>query len=167
MKGWSVWMGLAAGLVVVTSAQAAGSAGSPAAQALEKIKSLEGSWQTATTEGAAVKITFRKVAGGSAVMEEMSYGNMVTVYHLDGDKLVMTHYCAGNNQPHMGSKGLSSDGNSIDFDLQGVGNLADPKGMHMSDLVIRFVDADTITERWTHSAGGRNEPMEFKITRVK
>jgi hypothetical protein len=43
-------------------------------------------------------------AGGSVVMETMMAGTdyeMINMYHLDGDDLVLTHYCAGGNQPTM------------------------------------------------------------------
>ena len=43
-------------------------------------------------------------AGGSAVQETQFPGTpmeMVSVYHLDGADLVMTHYCVLGNQPRM------------------------------------------------------------------
>ena len=47
-----------------------------------------------------IKVT----AGGSAVHETLFPGSaheMVSVYHLDGADLVMTHFCALGNQPRM------------------------------------------------------------------
>ena len=46
----------------------------------------------------------RTTGGGSAVTETLFPGTaheMMSVYHMDGDDLVLTHYCAGGNQPRM------------------------------------------------------------------
>ncbi len=44
-------------------------------------------------------------ADGTVVMETMDSGNpdheMINMYHLGGNEFVLTHYCAGNNQPIM------------------------------------------------------------------
>ena len=47
---------------------------------------------------------FKISAAGTVVMETMGPGSeheMINMYHLDGDDLVLTHYCAGGNQPTM------------------------------------------------------------------
>jgi len=46
--------------------------------------------------------------GGTAVLERFTHPGsggpqtMLTVYHLDGDDLLLTHYCVAGNQPHEG-----------------------------------------------------------------
>src|SRR5687768_12947493 len=79
----------------------------PTHAAFEKIKALAGTWVEADKDGkptdkvvSVVKVT----AGGSAVQETIFPGTqmeMVSVYHLDGADLVMTHYCMLGNQPRM------------------------------------------------------------------
>ena len=47
---------------------------------------------------------FKTSAAGTVVMETMNPGTgheMINMYHVDGDDLLLTHYCAGNNQPRM------------------------------------------------------------------
>ena len=86
--------------------------GDGAADQFEKIKSLAGEWQgTRAMDGKTVNATYELVSNGSTVMETLMPAdepNMVTMYHLNGAKLMMTHYCAVNNQPRMES--VSSEG---------------------------------------------------------
>src|SRR5258706_16398214 len=73
----------------------------------ERIKSLAGDWTgtpPAEMKGAPMDVRYRVTAGGNAVEETIMPGSdheMVTMYHLDGDKLELTHYCVIGNQPHM------------------------------------------------------------------
>ena len=56
--------------------------------------------------------TYRVTAAGSAVMEVLFPGTdheMVTVYHQDGDDLILTHYCAAGNQPRMKCRRVGSE----------------------------------------------------------
>src|SRR5439155_8435497 len=74
---------------------------------LEKLKKLSGTWVATDKDGkptSEVVSVFRVTSAGSAVHETIFPGTdheMVSVYHLDGKDLVMTHYCALGNQPRM------------------------------------------------------------------
>src|SRR5687768_17216726 len=78
-------------------------ADSPASEAFSRLKSLEGQWQGTSAKGKKVSLSFELIGGGTSVLEtfkwEGSDKDMTTVYHLDGDHLMLTHYCASNNQP--------------------------------------------------------------------
>jgi hypothetical protein len=75
--------------------------------AFEILKGFAGEWTGKVAEGEPVpnpSVIYHVTAAQSAVVETLFPGTaheMVTVYHMDGDKLVMTHYCAAGNQPHM------------------------------------------------------------------
>src|SRR5262245_33835119 len=74
-----------------------------AAAGFEKLKSLAGEWQAQGPHGL-TKVSYEIVSGGTAVMETIippQEPTMVTLYHRDGDQLMMTHYCSGGNQPRM------------------------------------------------------------------
>src|SRR4051812_451333 len=78
-----------------------------ASKELEHVKQLAGTWKgTSDMDGKKgdVVVTYRVTSAGSAVIETMDPGTpheMVTVFHDEGGKLALTHYCAMGNQPHM------------------------------------------------------------------
>src|SRR5438093_12249808 len=94
----------------------------------DKLKMLVGEWEGTGSGGHPVQVSYRLVSGGSALMETMKSADeeMVTVYHRDNDAVVMTHYCAANNQPRMRSTPKTSAGKQLAFELVGVSNLATP-----------------------------------------
>jgi hypothetical protein len=56
------------------------------------LKNLAGQWKAKDEKGNPAITTWKLVSGGSALMEEMPHESMVTMYHLDNDRLLMTHY---------------------------------------------------------------------------
>ena len=68
---------------------------------------------------------------------------MVSIYHLDGADLVMTHYCVLGNQPRMKAD-PKSPANQIRFEFAGGTNLDPAKDMHMHEGTLTFVDDDHI-----------------------
>ncbi|MGH7152138.1 MAG: hypothetical protein ACREIU_15640, partial [Planctomycetota bacterium] len=67
---------------------------------LERIKALAGEWVQVGEDGkptTEVISSYRVTAAGSAVVETLFPGSddeMVTVYHMDGESLMLTHYCS-------------------------------------------------------------------------
>ncbi|HET9480961.1 MAG TPA: hypothetical protein VFP98_04325, partial [Candidatus Polarisedimenticolia bacterium] len=99
-------------------------AASGSGSGFERLKSLEGTWRGKAPDGAPVTVTYKVIAAGSAVMEQLSVENMITVYHADGDNLMLTHYCAGNNQPRMRASAAGQDGSVLSFHFVDATNLA-------------------------------------------
>jgi hypothetical protein len=94
-------LGLFLALVAIATSSLAASKSHPE---FDKIKSLAGNWEGKETEGNPVHVRYKVVSGGTAVMEsilEKSEAQMITVHYLDGDQLMLTHYCVANNQPRM------------------------------------------------------------------
>jgi hypothetical protein len=58
---------------------------------------------TATREGGTISVSYKVISGGSAMLETWSAGGheTVTLYHRDGDGLMLTHYCAQGNQARL------------------------------------------------------------------
>ena len=94
-------------LAVAASARADEKAASTASQRFEALKKLAGDWVEVGKDGKLtdkVVSTLRVTSGGTAVQETIFPGSdheMVTMYHLDGADLVLTHYCMLGNQPRM------------------------------------------------------------------
>lgn len=109
-KKWSVILGSLV-LVLGWIAPRLEAAESPdtksAGAAFEKLKGLAGTWQAVGTDGKKKRTTYELVASGSTLLERYvdegmpSGSEMITLYHLDGGRLVLTHYCMAGNQPRM------------------------------------------------------------------
>jgi len=140
------------------------------AAAFKKLQSLAGDWEGKDEHGMVVKTSFKVLASGTAVMETLSPSGMeqmITLYSVDGDGIALVHYCPTNNQPRMRVVPASDDVPELSFDFQGAGNLPSPETGHQHHLVLRFDDADHITESWTWRQNGKDLPMVFHLTRKK
>ena len=162
---------LAAVAVAVLAAPAfAGEKDMPAAaktpKSFDTLKALVGEWREVKKEKASV-IRYDLVAGGTALMESINPGtdhSMISIYHPDGEKIVMTHYCAVGNQPRMRGDG---DAKSVTFTMVDITNLPDPKSGHMEGLTITFVDPDHLVHEWRWRAGDKTEVHRFEVERKK
>ena len=138
--------------------------------AFDKLKTLAGEWQAKTKDGQEVKTSYKLVSNGSALVETLEMGKkgegtMVTVYHLDGNNLMMTHYCSANNQPRMKAQPAAGEIKSLAFSYVDATNLAPPDSGHMHKLVITFQDEKHMTQEWTWREYGKDaftELFEYK-----
>jgi hypothetical protein len=133
----------------------------------DQLKGLEGKWVGKNSQGQTLEVTFRSTAGGSALMSEIhGHGpeNMVTMFHMDGDRLLMTHYCGAGNQPRM--KVITSDAKSVSFEFFDGTNIGVGDG-HMQHLTLTQPDADHHTEEWVFLDHGKEMKELFTLERVK
>jgi hypothetical protein len=133
------------------------------------LKTLDGNWEGKNNQGQPLKVSFRETSGGSALMSEIhGHGpeNMVSMIHMDGDRLMMTHYCGAGNQPRMKAT-LSPDGKSVSFDFIDATNLSSPDAGHMNHVVFAMTDADHHTEEWTFLDHGKEMKELFTLQRAK
>lgn len=113
----------------------------------EKLKALQGTW-SGKAMSRDVQVSFRVTSGGSAVMSEIQGDeDMITMFNLDGDRLMMTHYCGAGNQPRMLGT-MSPDGKSIRFDFLDATNVLPSQPGHMQRLTLTMLDNDHHTETW-------------------
>ena len=178
LRSVSIW-GLGVALAMILSLAVAGSKASAAgkegnaAEAFAKLKTLAGNWETTSDHGNQGKLTtsYQVISKGSAVVEHMHMpgeDDMVTVYHLDGNKLVLTHYCTAGNQPHMQAEPYDAGSNQIAFDFAGGGNLSDPNVGHMHNVTFNFTSADEFAAKWTFQENGKPKFVEnIEYHRVK
>ncbi len=132
----------------------------------EKIKSLAGNWEGKGHDNQMTSVSYEIISGGTAVMEVLNEGeddNMVTIYHLDGDKLLMTHYCSSGNQPRM--KAEMKDVNNVDFTFVDATNLAKSTDGHMHKLSFSFADNNNFSQTWTWAEDGKEMPATFNWKR--
>jgi hypothetical protein len=80
--------------------------------------------------------------------------------HLDGDRLLLTHYCVARNQPRLVATQMSEDGRTITFEFLDGTNLASRDRGHMDKVVYTFPDDTHYTSRWTWYQNGQESWME-------
>src|SRR5438309_10855846 len=141
---------LALSLVLLVLATTAALAQSDAQKSFDSLKSLAGTWQ-ATYEGKPMQATLRVTSMGNAILHEMKGegpDNPITMFYLDGDRLLLTHYCDAGNRPRMAGK-LSPDGKTLEVDFVDVGNDSATQGGHMQHAVVIIIDANQHPEEGT------------------
>ena len=143
---------------------------SKAQASFDKLKTLAGNWE-GTAGGVLSKVSYRVISNGSVIEETMQNGTedtMVTIYHLDGDRLMVTHYCGAGNQPRMVATPDPGKLNVFAFKFLDATNLSSTQEGHMRDLVLTIVDKDHITQQWTWHTQNKEEKMElFKLARTQ
>jgi hypothetical protein len=136
-----------------------------ASAAFNSLKALAGQWDSKDPGGKQQTVTWKVVSGGSVIMESMQEESMVSMFHLDNSRLMMTLYCAAQNQPRMRGQ-VSDDGKTFTFDFLDATNMASPAAGHMRKLVLTIQDKDHFTEQWFFSTGGKDdEHGVFQLTR--
>src|ERR1700687_6222165 len=141
---------------------------SSAQKTLDRFKSMVGTWQGKSPSGGTYEVNYRLTAGGTAVMSDihMADDEMVSMYYVDGDQLLMTHFCPTNNQPRMKAV-ISPDLNTVSFDFLDATNLPGPQAGHMHRAVFLFSDPGHYSEEWTWKQEGKDTKMYFEMQRKK
>lgn len=133
----------------------------------DRVKSLEGEWEGKDASGTAFDVGYRLISSRTAVMESMKipeHSDMTTVYYLDGDRLMLTHFCAKDNQPRMKAEPASENG-AITFRFLDATNLPDSEAGHMVKLVLNWHDANHFDQEWTYREAGKETREVFALTR--
>jgi hypothetical protein len=134
----------------------------------DKMKTLNGAWVGTVAEGGKqfpTKTRFMMVSDGSALMGWLNEGTpeeMVTVFHMDGQNFMATHYCAAHNQPRMVAV-PGGDPNRVVFKFKDGTNIEANDG-HMEQVTFVFDGADRHIEEWTYLENGklRTAKVEFQ-----
>ena len=136
---------------------------SDAQKSFDNLKTLAGSWEGHVTtlppqaeiEGKLMQISLRTTSMGNALMHEMTGGGRpddpITMLYVDGDRLLLTHYCDAGNRPRMEGR-MSPDGKSVEFTFLDVSG-ATQYG-HMHHAVFTVIDANHHIEDWTYMMPG-------------
>jgi hypothetical protein len=138
-------------------------------KSFDKLKTLAGSWQgpvTATPPqpdwgDKPVQVSLRVTSRGNALVHEMKeagspddptkYDHPVTMFYVDGERLLLTHYCDAGNRPRMAAK-ISPDGKTVEFDFLDVAGGTEYG--HMHHALFTMIDANHHTEDWTYMEPG-------------
>jgi hypothetical protein len=169
-------------LVALMSVSMVAFAQSDGQKSFEAMKILAGTWQGPVTvtpphpdwEKKPIWVTMRVTSRGNALVHEMKepgtpddpkHDDPVTMIYLDGDRLLLTHYCDAGNRPRMAGK-MSPDGKTVEFDFLDVAGSTEYG--HMHHAVFTIIDANHHTEDWTYMEPG-DKPVHahFDLQRAK
>lgn len=157
-------------LAVVVARGPAEAEQSPSSLAFEHLTSLMGEWKGAQA-GTEIQLTYTLTADGSVLMEEFRPKNgpmMVTMFSVDGDHLIATHYCSAKNQPQMATAAIAEpQTKSLAFSLTRVTGLQSPGDWHNTGLVVTLDDSDHLTQEWTYQYKGDTGRNVFHFTRAR
>jgi hypothetical protein len=143
---------------------------SDAQKSFDTLKTLAGNWQGAVTvdppqpemgNGTVMQLSLRVTSRGNALVHEMKgagtpddpkrYDHPVTMLYLDGDRLLLTHYCDAGNRPRMVAR-TSADGKTVEFDFLDIAGGTEYG--HMHHAVFTTIDANHHIEDWTYMMPG-------------
>jgi hypothetical protein len=127
------------------------------------LKTLGSDWVRASDDPATTSpvVNFRVTAGGSAVLETIYIGpgtDMLTVYHMDGDNLLLTHYCVMMNAPVLQFEPSATPG-EIKFTFAGGTNFDPNVDAHLHEGGFRITDADTLQPIFVTFTNGKQNPV--------
>ena len=170
-------------LVALTSLAPLAFAQTDAQKSFDKLKGLAGAWQGKVSVDPPqhdmgddlMQLSLRVTSRGNALVHEMKgattpddptrYDHPVTMLYLEGDRLVLTHYCDAGNRPRMAAR-TSADGKAVEFDFLDVAGST--QYGHMHHAVFTIIDANHHIEDWTYMMPG-DKPVHahFDLQRTK
>ena len=144
---------------------------SDAQKALEKMKTLAGSWQ-GTIMGISINFTIRAASSGTAILHEGDTGggrppnHEITMFYLDGERLLATHYCDAGNRSRLEGK-VSPDGKTVEFSFIDV--VGGTQRGYLKAMAFTMIDANRHTIEATFiMPNGKPIPLrgEFQRTNI-
>lgn len=142
---------------------------------MAKMRELKGEWTGVVTSsplksgGFPVKLTYEPVSGGHAVLERLKMGDqpeMVSIYHQEGDQMMMTHYCSSNTQPRLRTRTIPEDLSEFRFEFVDSTNILKANWMNITWVKLEFPGPDRIRQTWK-SHDTRESPVVLDVQRKR
>lgn len=116
-----------------------------------------------------MQVMLRATSMGNALMHEARSAarpdDPVTMFYLDGDRLLLTHYCNAGNRPRMTGT-MTPDGKTLEFQFLDIAG--GTQYGHMDHAVFTFIDANHHIEDWTYiKPGDKSVHAHFDLVRSK
>ena len=139
----------------------------PGEAGLERLASYAGDWYGVGEDGKPTDelvSSVRVTAGGHTVLETHWPGQpheMVTLYYLEDDALMLVHYCMLGNQPKMRAASMTDD--ELSFECVG---MKDEQQSHMHSASIKSLGENHHNLSWTNREKGEEvEAVVFDVIR--
>ncbi len=117
---------------------------SDAQKLFDQMKSMTGSWQ-GTILNIPINVTIRLASSGTAILHEATTdggrppNHEITMFYIEGDRLLATHFCDGDNRARFEGK-LSPDGKTSEFTFLDV--TGNTKGGLVKRMAFSMIDAN-------------------------
>jgi hypothetical protein len=165
----SVVFGLVAMALVVMASAVLAADKTRSEEAFDRLASLKGEWK-GEIDGVNTTLIYTLTANGSALMEECrpeKGPEMITMFTVDGDRLIATHYCSAKNQPHMATSAITDVQKPLEFSLVRVTGLKSPNDFHNTGLTVIQEDKNHLTQEWSYQSKGKTGKNIFHFTRIR
>lgn len=143
-------------------------AGAP--EVYDQLKLLIGEWEAELPGFGRMKSTVRVISNGKAIEETIGTpdDNEVSVYTLNADKILLTHYCAmtaDGHQVRLQTLSIKNAPSRLEFGFVSATNLHSKGAPHMRRVILTIIDADHYSSKWTKSENGKD--TEFVLNFVR
>src|SRR5438477_5896703 len=138
-------------------------------EAFDRLATLRGE-REGEQDGVKISLVYTLTASGSALMEEFRPKTgpvMITMFTVDGDHLIATHYCSAKNQPQMVTSAITDVQKPLAFSLARITGLKSPDDWHNTGLTMIQEDNDHLTQEWTFQSKGKSGKRTFRYARVR
>lgn len=138
--------------------------------AFAPLKFLVGEWKAAGPDGKVMNASYRFTSGDSSLSETLTPEDkpaMTTMYTVNGNSLMLTHYCSLNNQPRMKAAEYKDGDKTLTFSFVDATNLKRPTDPHMHKVTFAFQDQNHFIQTWVLSKDGQELPHTFEFARTQ
>jgi len=160
------------GILMLALGVAVSTAGSEqnSADAFEQLKALAGEWQADLPGFGAITSSVRLVSNGRAIEETLGTpaDNEISVYTRDGNRILLTHFCALTPDGHIARLETAPVKDAVDgleFVFRDATNLHSPGAPHMRRVFLIVRDKDHFAEKWTKIEKGKDTIFDLHFVR--
>lgn len=122
-----------------------------AAATFEELKTLVGDWKS-SNPSSSTTANYRLIASGFALVETWTMSptrQSMTVYTMDGSRLIATHYCPQGNAPRLEMTSTDKSGTHHFLFFDGA-NIQDKSGSHEHAFSIKVESSGLLTRSETY-----------------
>jgi hypothetical protein len=157
-------------LAALTFCARAADAPSNPSDTFERMKALAGEWDADLPGFGKMSDSIRLVSNGKAIEETLGTAsdNEVSLYMRDGQRIVLTHFCAltpAGHQVRLETAPLAGVQDRIAFAFHDAINLPRRTAPHMRQVIMTFTDSAHFSEKWTKTENGKDTIFEINFVR--
>jgi hypothetical protein len=134
------------------------------------LKLLAGEWEAELPGFGKLTASVHLVSNGTAIEEIIGTpkDNELSVYTLNVDKILLTHYCAmtpDGHQVHLQASRLGSESDPLEFHFVSATNLHTLSAPHMRRVTMMISDRDHYSERWIKTENRKDTVFNLNFVR--